>query len=395
MHPLTHDLIDFLLTHRARAAIQDLASVDLGEARTLRTLTELRRSFTPSQSAALLDQARLRCRAVTKFEQPERFLFTDEALQQASGRAVARYRMEAFAQYRTVADLGCGLGADTIALAEQGCGVQAIERDPIRARLAEVNIAAAGFADRVRVVCADWTDLHLEVDAAFVDPSRRRGGRRLFGVDQMEPPISAVLGLVDRVPNVAVKVAPGIEHSRIPETAEVEFISERGQLKEALLRFGGLRPGTERTATLLPGREQLTGDKPDPYIAISAPMRSLYEPDPAVIRSGLVRALGALIGANQIDPRIAYLTSDRLLATPFARTWEVLRHGRFGLKTLNQWLRELGAGEVVVKKRGSAIEPDPFRRRLATVKGGRALTVFLTRVSDRPWMIIGQEVRAA
>jgi hypothetical protein len=66
----------------------------------------------------------------------------------------------------------------------------------------------------------------------------------------------------------------------------------------------------------------------------------------------------------------------------------VLRHGRFHLKTLNKWLRELRASSVVVKKRGSAIEPEPFRRRLATTPEGATLTVFLTRARDRPWMIV-------
>jgi hypothetical protein len=108
----------------------------------------------------------------------------------------------------------------------------------------------------------------------------------------------------------------------------------------------------------------------------------------------LVRELGAQIGAVQLDPLIAYLTADAPVHSPFARTWAVLRHGPFHLKILNRWLRELVAGEIVVKKRGSAVEPDAFRRRLSTTSGGRRLTVFLTRVSDRPWMIVGDEARS-
>ncbi|MEZ4771362.1 MAG: hypothetical protein R2844_23460 [Caldilineales bacterium] len=73
--------------------------------------------------------------------------------------------------------------------------------------------------------------------------------------------------------------------------------------------------------------------------------------------------------------------------TPYARCWTVLRHGPFHLKTLNHWLREMGAGEVVVKKRGSAIDPDQFRRRLKTTPDGQPITVFLARSLGRPWMI--------
>jgi hypothetical protein len=129
-------------------------------------------------------------------------------------------------------------------------------------------------------------------------------------------------------------------------------------------------------------------------VPIHEPLTYLYEPDAAVIRATLVQHLATQLGATQIDPTIAYLTSVQPVDTPFARRWAVLRHGPFHLKTLNHWLRELGAGAVVVKKRGSAIDPDEFRRRLKTTPGGPAVTVFLTRVQGRPWMIVGAEEKA-
>ncbi len=67
----------------------------------------------------------------------------------------------------------------------------------------------------------------------------------------------------------------------------------------------------------------------------------------------------------------------------------MLRHGKFNLKELNRWLRELGAGAVVVKKRGSPVDPDQFRRRLKTTPGGPTVTVFLTHVMGKPWMVVG------
>lgn len=391
MIALTPALVEFLLGAPAHAALDELAGRDLGEAATLARLEELRRRFTPEQAAALLDQARLRLRAARKLDDPAGLLFTDEALQQASGQAVARYRAARFAPYARVADLGCGIGADTLALAEVVPQVLAVERDPLRARLAEANLAARGLSVRAQVLCADWTSLVLDVEAAFADPARRVDQRRVFRLDQMEPPIGALLALLERVPDVAVKVAPGIAYEEIPPGAAVEFISERGELKEALLLFGGLRPPAARGATLLPGPHQLDCRAPESAAPAREPDALLYEPDPAVLRAGLVRHLAALLDAAQIDPSIAYLTGARLVATPFARAWRVLRHGPFLLKGLNVWLRELGAGAVIVKKRGSPIDPDAFRRRLKTSPGGPTLTVFLTRVLDRPWMILAAE----
>ena len=290
-----------------------------------------------------------------------------------------------------VADLGCGIGADTIALAEAGLHVLAVERDPVRARIAQVNVAALDLAGRVEVLCADWTALRFDVDAVFVDPSRRSGEQRIFRLADMEPPFSAVLALLEQTPAVAVKMMPGIADEDIPSNAEVEFISERGAMKEALLRFGGLRTGAARRATLLPGPFQLDSNSPVGDVPTSEPLAFLFEPDPAILRATLVQHLATQLGAAQLDPTIAYLTIDRLVETPFAKAWRVLRHGPFHLKTLNHWLREMNAGEVVVKKRGTAIDPDEFRRRLKTTPGGQPLTVFLTRVQARPWMIVTGE----
>jgi hypothetical protein len=125
---------------------------------------------------------------------------------------------------------------------------------------------------------------------------------------------------------------------------------------------------------------------------VQAPMTYLYEPDPAVLRAGLVTTLATRIGAAQIDATIAYLTSEAPVSTPFARSWRVERHDHFHLKTLNKWLREREIGHVTIKKRGSPIDVDTFRRRLKPLPGGRSATVFFTRVQGAPWMILGTEV---
>lgn len=219
------------------------------------------------------------------------------------------------------------------------------------------------------------------------------GGKRVFRLSGMDPPISAINAFRENVRNIAVKVAPGVSYDEIPRDAEVEFISERGTCKEALLLFGDLQRGVARTATLLPGPHRLDSATPAGEVPVRPPQQYFYEPDPTILRATLVRTLATLLDAAQIDASIAYLTSDTLVCTPFARAWHISRHGPFHLKTLNKWLREMSAGDVVVKKRGSPIDPDAFRRRLKTTRGGPTVTVFLTRVLDRPWMVVGEEIR--
>ncbi|MBN2046318.1 MAG: hypothetical protein JW750_00635 [Anaerolineaceae bacterium] len=388
----TQAQFDFLITQRAQAALKYLSEAELNHRNHLNHITRLRKEFSPDEAGWLLDQALLRQKASDKFVAPRECLFIDEALQQASSLAVAAYHAQLFSPFQCAADLGCGIGADSIALASSVPRVIAVELDPVRAQIARFNLKACGVEGRVQVVEGDWTQLNLDVEAAFIDPARRVGGKRVFSLDEMVPPLDEILRLQKQIPNLAVKVAPGIDPNEVPPDAELEFISENGEMKEALLRFGALRTGFTRRATLLPARISFfepTGTDPD--LAISPPRAYLYEPDPAVIRAHLVRPLGKQLNAAQLDPEIAYLTADEPSHTPLARIWQVLDHAPFHLKTLNHWLREHNAGEVVIKKRGSPIDPDTFQKRLKTHPKGERFTVFFTQHAGAPWMILTRE----
>jgi hypothetical protein len=127
---------------------------------------------------------------------------------------------------------------------------------------------------------------------------------------------------------------------------------------------------------------------------LSPPLAFLYEPDPAIIRAHVVQALAHQIGAAQLDSEIAYLTADRVVATPFARCWRVIEWLPFGLKRLRARLRALDAGAVTVKKRGSPLDTDALARQLSGA-GTHPLVVVLTQVAGRPAVLICEGPLAA
>lgn len=143
----------------------------------------------PAHLAAALTQVRLRRRARPRLGAVvDRLLLTEDGAEQATRTAVADPASHAAAGATHVADLGCGLGLDSLAFARAGLAVTAVERDPVVAALARANVEALGLADRVRVLDGDVTDdsvlsaALLHADAAYVDPARRdtadrRGGR--------------------------------------------------------------------------------------------------------------------------------------------------------------------------------------------------------------------------
>jgi hypothetical protein len=100
-----------------------------------------------------------------------------------------------------------------------------------------------------------------------------------------------------------------------------------------------------------------------------------------------VTDLGQLIGAWQIDPMIAFLSSDEPVRSPFARTLRVLESAPWHEKRFAARLRELGIGSADIRRRGLAGDVPQIHRRLG-LRGPGAATIVLTRVSDRPWGLI-------
>ena len=94
------------------------------------------------------------------------------------------------------------------------------------------------------------------------------------------------------------------------------------------------------------------------------------------------------MAACKIDPQIAYLTADALIETPFATAYRVEEVVPFSLKAVNRRLRALDIGELVIKKRGFAVDPEAFRRRLRYEGGKDKVVLVLTRAQDRPLALI-------
>lgn len=369
--------------------------------------------YAPGLVSAALTQARLRTQARAKFGDFARhMIFTRAGLEQATRWGVAALHARRFAQagLSHVADLGCGIGADSLALAALERRVTAVERDPLTAAVATVNLT--GWPD-TRVLCEDARTLDLKSlelgapDGVWLDPARRTGTgrtRRLFDPEAFAPPLSFVRALAAGGTAVGAKLGPGIPHEHVPDTAEAQWVSDHGDVVEAALWFNAVRrPDVARAALVLGTRADGTSsaaeltsgtwDSPAPEGELLGDTAGyLYEPDGAVIRAGLVSDLARELGAHLMHPGIAYLASDVLRPTPFAtayRVREVLPHH---VKTLKAWVREHDVGTLNIKKRGTDVTPEQLRKQLAP-RGTQSATLILTRLA--PAREHGRERRVA
>ncbi len=377
--------IDALRASEGRALLEQLAHESLAPADELRLVTRLRRDHAPELVAAAVTQARLRVRARSKFAHADAMLFTTAGLEQASSERMAALHAVRYSRFDLVADLCSGIGGDLIGLAK-GRAAIGVDMDPVHARLAAFNAEACGVGDSVSMVTADVASVRLDgVPAAFVDPARRSADRR-YRAGTSDPSLNWCVALANRGVALGIKAAPGLPTELVPEGWELEFVSEHRELKESLLWSPALAT-VGRRATLLP--EALTLVHANGIrLPVQAPGMFLLDPDPAVTRAGAVEDLGALLGEVwKIDEEIAFLSADFEMQTPFGRTLRIEASMPWNLARLRECLRALDVGTVDIRKRGSAVDVDEIQKKLK-LTGSRPATVVLTRVSDRPWMLV-------
>jgi hypothetical protein len=380
----------WLVGPQAATALADAA----GRRDWLAIAKKLRKTLGPTRARLVLEQTELRQRAAEKFRDCQRMFFERTALAQATDQWVACYKASRFPQNAPVADLCSGLGGDLLGLAARGPAV-AVERDPVKALLADANQRRVAPAAGAEVRLADATRINVDQFAAWhIDPDRRPHGRRTTRLELHEPNLRAIDGLLARNPNAAIKLAPAsVAPDRWAQMAELEWISRAGQCRQLVAWFGMLsRAPGQRAATIVApdGRwsRRITG-RPGVEAPLSSVGAWIFEPDPAVIAADLVGHVAQELCLGRVAEQVAYLTGDRLIEDRALRAYQVLEVLPFDLRRLKALLRRRSIGRLVVKKRGIADDPEKLRRQLRS-RGDNEATLIVTRRGQQAVAILAQ-----
>lgn len=368
----------------------DSTSADL-----VRTISRLRSAGHPQERIHhAVEQVRLRRKARTKFaEFSSHMLFTEAGLEQATRLSVAAHHAGRFSELgvTSIADLGCGIGADSMAFASLGLTVFAVERDPLTAAIASYNLAPF---DNAQVTCADATSVDVSRwEALWLDPARRERGNRLNDPEDYSPRLDFAIELARSRPS-GIKLAPGMDRNLIPGDAEAQWVSVGGDVVEMVLWFGAARQkGISRSALVISGsvahRMGAAADSPDADVVHLG--EYLYEPDGAVIRARLIGDLARTLDGGMIDPTIAYITAANYQPTPFAQCFAVEAVMPATVKEISRWVNRENIGTIEIKKRGVDADPAELRKKLP-LSGENSRTLFLTRINGKKKAISTQRI---
>ncbi|MFC9474607.1 class I SAM-dependent methyltransferase [Nocardia sp. NPDC056952] len=390
------DDVAYLGSAAGRAALAEVDRLELTTATHLRDIEQVRRAH-GALAPALIETVRLRRKAVVKLPTAGQWLFTDDALQQATPALVARHRATRLAG-RAVHDVTCSIGAELSELAAACPTVVGSDLDDVRLAMAAHNLGVGPVSavDRGPVTGSDAAPsaagsrniVLARADALvpttrdtviIADPARRADGRRTYDPAKLQPPLPDLLAAYAGR-DLAVKSAPGLDFDRLGWDGEVEIVSLDGAVREACLWSPGLtEPGVTRRATVLTshgGATTLTDAAPDD-IPDRAPGDWIVDPDGAVVRAGLVRHYAAKHGLWQLDPQIAYLTGDTVPTG--MRGFRIEDRFELREKTLRQELNRRDCGSLEILIRGVDVDPDGLRKKLKQ-RGSTPYTLVITRI---------------
>ena len=347
----------------------------------------------PRVIVEVVNQVALRQKAKQKLGPlADSLLLTRQGLEQSSRFDVAKYHARKLSSLGSVTDLGCGLGVDSIAFAQAGSAVVAVEKDEVTAEFASSNLARFPTAEVHRSAAEDFD---VSTEGVFLDPARRDlassgRSRKLLGPDDFSPSIGFALEQLAKVPG-GVKLSPALPHELVSDKFEATWVSHRGDLVEFSQwstdpgRFG------KRFAVMVDGESELefTGDEFE--AEVSSLDEFVYEPDPALIRSHLIGAYAGEQGLRLLSAGIAYLTGGER-KSPWLRGYKLLADLPLDEKAISRYLSERSIGSLEIKKRGVDIDPQLMRKRLK-LKGSGAATLIATKVGGARKALVCEPIR--
>ena len=351
--------------------------------------TQLRRDYPDRLVRAAFALCELRKKGAVKFSRANEMWFDRQGFEQATTELVAQHKAQRFSG--TVVDLCCGIGGDAVALAER-CSVVAVDANPAACLRTLWNAEVYGVAANVVTECADVLNFEYGDRLVHLDPDRRASAvGRAVRVEDYVPGLEYMQELVRKGRGGAIKLSPASNFGGKFRNVEIELVSLAGECKEATVWFGELCGAASCRATILPSGETIAGEPLADCADISAPLRYVFDPDPAVVRSGLVDATAVHLGLNRLDPAEEYLTGDELPESGFVHGFEVLAELANNPTEIRRYFRDADFGQVEIKCRHIPIDADAVRRRLP-LNGSQPAVLIFARVGGKSRALVCRRV---
>ena len=333
------------------------------------------------------------------------------SLEQCSSQATALYKQRFVSSGDRVADLTGGLGADSWSLSQAAVSVDYFERSEELCACARHNFSALGRSN-ITVCHAETTPEMLgnipsdSYSLIYLDPARRgKDGGRVYSLKDCEPDITVLRHELLRIaPRILLKASPMADIrvllSELPEAAEVRIVSHNNECKEILVlmqRNHSAPPeGIPIAAVeILDDHASQTDEfhfslREEMEVAADLASPSeitgfLYEPSPALLKSGAFKLPAVRFGLRKISASTHFYTAPAPVGHFPGKIRRIIEVLPFHKAAIRDFRKKYPSCSVTA--RNFPMTSEELRRRLGTSESD-TLRVLATTASDNSRLLI-------
>ncbi len=305
------------------------------------------------------------------------------SVEQSSSETTARYKASLISG-GTLIDATGGMGIDSYFFSKQCEAVIYIEQNETLVTRAHHNFAVLK-ATNIRCVHQNSIDFlekfPQKVDCIYLDPARRSADqKRVVSLPDCEPDVTKHLALLlKKAPHILLKASPLLDLKQtiqtLPFIHTVHVVAVDNECKELLFEISDCVVSPNIIVKTI----NLKSDNTHQYfefdwaqeahtpVSLSPPLRYIYEPNAAILKSGAFKSIAHSLNISKIAPHSHLYTSPELVLDFPGRSFELEATLKADTKALREHLPTLKANLTV---RNFPATTDELRKKLKLKDGG-------------------------
>ncbi len=307
---------------------------------------------------------------------------------QTSSEITARYKAT-LVDGKTLADLTGGFGVDAYFFSQKIARVYHFEWDKELCQIVSYNSSILRVAN-METHCSDGIEFlkstDLRFDWIYVDPSRRDVSKnKVYKLEDCTPNISLHLDRIfSRTKHLLLKTSPLLDITagiiELQHVHEMHVVAVNNEVKELLwILKNSPAPKDLPIKTI---NITNTGDEVFNFYwqkekhalsDFSMPLRYLYEPNAALLKSGGFKVLGATLGLNKLQEHSHLYTANTRMEFP-GRTFEILKVIPYNKKNMKAFKSK----KANITTRNFPVSVAQLRKQYKILDGGDEYLFFTT-----------------
>ncbi|MDR0364841.1 MAG: class I SAM-dependent methyltransferase [Bacteroidales bacterium] len=321
------------------------------------------------------------------------------AMEQCSSELTADYKASLYPKKRII-DLTGGFGVDSWAFSKQFKEVFYCEKDKETAAVATYNFSLFG-AENISVYQGDGIEFLRQngrrFDLIYIDPSRRDShNRKMHAFSDCTPDVVANLDLFfEHGDRILIKASPMFDIEKalheLKFVVEIHICAVKNEVREVLYLLERKQCDSERVFTINFLNQNLQQkfsffkrELAENGAIYSLPLRYLYEPNHAVMKSGAFNLLCSRYDVMKLHKNSHLYTSERFVGSFPGRCFKMV--------TVLPYKKHEKLINVNVTTRNFPDTPEQVLKKMKVKEGGDDYLFCTTLLDNKPAVLLCEKI---